>query len=398
MMGERMNELIKINLRCSKKGQALTELSIFGSMLLLSVAVLIQYALRGNYQQYADMEAFRKAQQIAFNQTGPASAATLVVIKDKPTPDPRDKYGFAERSTIAASASVTWDHNLSAELITSFAQNPTDSDVPRIYFDVDHQSVSAVPVFTSISSTAVPNAIGFPTARYEKRPCPAAITVIYPNPERDTQTYIGLEYLSTTVLRADIRVMRISGGYDNIAADGSIIPEQDLLMFPYYIEPYSGLLRRIQLADVDNDGRIESIVAASRDPANPFMIQDILYQDTGDSVSDRSITTANTVAGAIAIDAERTSVKPGERIYDYATSSWTVLTPQDKQGILADFQKTMQHRGSKIVKTEKPGRIKSQTDLNTQQVISHNIRFKDGSQFNIPATHNNTTTGLYDWK
>ncbi|MDD5004885.1 MAG: hypothetical protein PHS93_00035 [Candidatus Omnitrophica bacterium] len=101
----------------TKNGQALLELSIFGSLILLLLGVLVAYGLRYNFQQQAQMEAFRKAQELAFkNDNGgqPYGSATYVLVKDRHIPDPSSPFGVGQVSPFMASASVTRDSNADA--------------------------------------------------------------------------------------------------------------------------------------------------------------------------------------------------------------------------------------------------------------------------------------------
>lgn len=388
MVGERMHECIRINLRFSRKGQAMAELAIFGSILLLSVGVLLQYGLRANYQQQVDMEAFRKAQGLAYGRTGPSSQTTLVLVKDKPIPDPRDQFGFAQRSPVVGASSVVWDTNLTGQYVTNFADTPANSDVPLIFFKIDHD------LYGNNNNSPEPGIVGYQTARFQKKVCPAQLAVVVPNPARETQNYSGNEYLTTIVSKANIKVMTLGGGLGNITSSTT-----DPLLFPYYLDA-SAILHRISMADVDNDGRLEIIIGASNTAPQSYAINELLYMDYGDSFSQRDPQPAGTVAGTVDIDIERMNVISGERVYDYATYNWTVLMPVDRQGLIGDSRQTMEHKGSKIVKSENKGSITSHTDLDTQQVITHNIRFNLDSHGTLSHTaeYNNTTNGLYDWK
>jgi len=88
-----------------KHGQALLELSIFGSIILMLMGLLISYGLRYNFQQEAQMEAYRKALEIAAQQ----GSASYTLIKDRHIPSIENPFGVGGVEPFAASASVIRD-------------------------------------------------------------------------------------------------------------------------------------------------------------------------------------------------------------------------------------------------------------------------------------------------
>ena len=98
----------------NQKAQALTELAVAGAIFLFCLALLIQFGLQLNYQQNMQMQAFRKAQKIAYYEQGPSSSASYAVVKDKPVVDPRDRWGFADRIPMGSGAQVSWDNSLNS--------------------------------------------------------------------------------------------------------------------------------------------------------------------------------------------------------------------------------------------------------------------------------------------
>lgn len=102
-------------------GQALVELGIFGSLLILLLGVLINYGLEADYRQFAAMEAFRGALREAAqpaNPTNPACAdplsidcvtrggGSMTVVRDRHIPDPSDPFTIGSAIPIVASADV----------------------------------------------------------------------------------------------------------------------------------------------------------------------------------------------------------------------------------------------------------------------------------------------------
>ena len=96
-------------------GQALAELAVFGSIFLLILAALLSYGLRYNFQQRAQMLAFRRALKIASDEDRGSGAYTLV--EDRHIPDPMGLFGVGSTTPITASASVTRDYMMHAQPI-----------------------------------------------------------------------------------------------------------------------------------------------------------------------------------------------------------------------------------------------------------------------------------------
>lgn len=360
------------------KGQALTELAIFGSILLFCLSVLIQYGLEANYQQQVQMEAFRKAQKIAFYKSGPNSSTSLVLLKDKPLPDPRDQWGYAERYPIAAGANAVWDTNLSANYVKKFVDTPNDRDLPAVYFEIDKGDTAGA---FNAGAQRVPaqanenNVFGFYAARFEKRPCPETITVVFEDPEHDNPDNVAkTEYYGVTVNREDVKIMRTEGVF---SAPQDVQKDYELLMYPYF--RYNGLKRRILWADVDqNDGgKLEYIIAADQNKM-------LFYLDNH--------------GPQIPIDTERATIYPEDNIYAWGEGRRRPARPQDKQGLIEDFDKSMQHQGSRVTKNQNGASIISATALNATQRITHKIRLNDGRILDIPAEFTVNRADLYNWR
>jgi len=105
----------------NKKAQSLTELSAFGSVLLLVLSFLVNYGMRYNYQQEIQMRAFRTALSQAYYPTDkmgnpisdrPDASASVVLVEDRHIPDPRDIFGVGSIVPVQAEAEVTWGNTL----------------------------------------------------------------------------------------------------------------------------------------------------------------------------------------------------------------------------------------------------------------------------------------------
>jgi len=100
-----------------ESGQALLELAIFGSLILMILGALVSYGLRYNFQQQADQEVFRKANEYAMKGDDVGDeygSASYTVIRDRHMPDPSNPFGIGQVSPTMASASITRDHRLDA--------------------------------------------------------------------------------------------------------------------------------------------------------------------------------------------------------------------------------------------------------------------------------------------
>lgn len=377
------------NISINNKGQALTELAIFGSILLFCVAMLIQYGLDANYQQQAQMEAFRKAQKIAFHKDGPGSSTSLVLVKDKPFPDPRDQWGYAERYPIVGNANVVWNTNLQAQYVTKFPANTLtpkekenlQADLPAMYFEIDQANKPSQAGAFVPPEAKEDKVFGFYTAMFKKINCPPKLTVVFDDPEHKNPN--KTEYIEVPVNKDDIKVMRIEGSFGDLEAENN----NELLMSPYFI--YEGLKRKITDADVDGDGKLEQIIAADQNKM-------LFYVDSHDDINKTPSGTA--VAGSLDIDTDYLNVAAGDWVWDGQNKKWVELKPEHRQGSLGDFKKEIQHNGSQIVRSEDKGTVTSATTLNATQTIVHEIRLNNGSVVEIPAQFTVKQSELYTGK
>jgi hypothetical protein len=94
-------------------GQALIELAVFGTFFLMILGVLLNYGLRYNYQQKAQMTAFRRALKIASDPNRGSGSA--MVMEDHSIPDPSDMFGVGTVTPIIASASVQRDPMMNSQ-------------------------------------------------------------------------------------------------------------------------------------------------------------------------------------------------------------------------------------------------------------------------------------------
>jgi len=121
---------MRINLKSRKErvllwfrsGQALAELAVFSSIFLMILGAIISYGLKFDYQQQAQMQAYRRALKIASDQN--RASGSYAIMADKHIPDPTDTFAVGSPTSISASASVTRTNQLDAQA-TDAAGLPT---------------------------------------------------------------------------------------------------------------------------------------------------------------------------------------------------------------------------------------------------------------------------------
>jgi len=91
------------------RGQALLELAIFGSLMIMVLGLLVRYGFNADANQQVMMRAFRRAFNLSAAVVGSASVA---VIKDSTIPNPNHPFAVGSIFPVSASASVTRDYRL----------------------------------------------------------------------------------------------------------------------------------------------------------------------------------------------------------------------------------------------------------------------------------------------
>ena len=114
------------------KAQALAELTIFGSLFLMLLAVSVSYGLRYQFQQKASQEAFRQALgKVALSKKdGGEGSASYLVYRDNHIPDPGNPFAIGAVASASSSASVTRDY-----LMSQTADD--DASLPNISIDIN---------------------------------------------------------------------------------------------------------------------------------------------------------------------------------------------------------------------------------------------------------------------
>jgi len=99
--------------RINKKGQAVVEMAMFGSIVLLVFATLLSYLQRFNDQQYVQMEAFRRDLQKANDYVpatgrGRGASVQFSLIENRRHSDISGEFRKGSGQTLSASSSVFW--------------------------------------------------------------------------------------------------------------------------------------------------------------------------------------------------------------------------------------------------------------------------------------------------
>lgn len=124
------------------RGQALTELAIFGSIMLMVLAAMVRFGLQYLYLQETTQETFRAALGEAHRLVpGPRGgmislAGSVQRLDDRYLPDPSRPFGIGERAPFMGVAGVTWTDDAIVR------QADTDRELPVMKMIVNGQSVT----------------------------------------------------------------------------------------------------------------------------------------------------------------------------------------------------------------------------------------------------------------
>ena len=108
------------------RGQSLVELAVFGSLALMVLGVLVNYALGADNTLRTTMRTFRLAEAYAGlppplihwlskNSIAPYGGASVTMIDDRYIPDPSNPFAIGSASPVQSSANVTRDFQLSRD-------------------------------------------------------------------------------------------------------------------------------------------------------------------------------------------------------------------------------------------------------------------------------------------
>lgn len=118
----------------SLAGQALLELALFGSILLMLLGVMVSFGMRYSYQQKAMMGAFRKTlnESAVYERGGQASVTT---VSDEHIPNPANPFAIGSVSPFISGASVVRSYKLHENA-------DTEEDLPQMTIQIQGRPFS----------------------------------------------------------------------------------------------------------------------------------------------------------------------------------------------------------------------------------------------------------------
>ena len=334
-------------------GQTLTEFAAFGSVLLLVLSFLISYGMRYNYQQDAQMRAFRMALFEAHkndinNVNRPDASASVVLVEDRHIPDPRDMFGAGNIIPVQAGAQVTWGNTMQ-EKYTDLK----DPSLPRMKYvlndpnnggkELEYRTAGFYSITNAVKADGTPTDPFYAMLPGNPKPQPISwenVRCYQPTSESDRQAMILLNPDETDNSKKETEV--ISEIYLQVGSTNmSYVKYQVIGVVP------AAAVHGDQLTGLD-------LLSPKGGDINPNYTQ--LGGDTGE------------------LD------KAGNPIY---------VTPTNVQGLLLDSDQTIRRSGMLKVE-EAPGKTKTTSAYNFSNVkgatiITHNIRSNVGTE-SIPYT------------
>ncbi|MDD4907722.1 MAG: hypothetical protein PHJ00_01510 [Candidatus Omnitrophica bacterium] len=142
-------------MRLNNSAQATTELAIFGSLIIICLAVLISYGQSLQEQQILQQQAFRAALKKAYDEN---AFASYNIIKNPRTANLFGGYGEGGRSSTSAGASVAWCLGTPEEK-SYYTINEDEFELP------DGTKIKDVETSTSTGYTSQETRYEDPTAR-----------------------------------------------------------------------------------------------------------------------------------------------------------------------------------------------------------------------------------------
>jgi len=113
-----------------RRGQALVEVAVFGTIFLMIIGALISYGLRFDYNQRVQQQAFRRALKIASDQD--LGGGTYMLVEDQYIPDPMQPFGIGSSTPVLSSADIIRTHRLDARA----GESNDPNDLPTLVMDV----------------------------------------------------------------------------------------------------------------------------------------------------------------------------------------------------------------------------------------------------------------------
>ncbi len=183
-------------------GQAMIELAVFGSLMLLCLSYLVRYGQTYIYQQMIQQEAMRRAEAEG-QHNAPLHSGSVVVLRDKRMIDPSNPFVTGPRQSFVASASLTMSNELLVNAPSApFQVNPGDmfEAVPN-HIPVHRVMLNGQAVTLRLADyRTVPGAIRAHICRYSDVYGQASVAVINPaqSPDLNDHSDDFLRYRCTS--------------------------------------------------------------------------------------------------------------------------------------------------------------------------------------------------------
>jgi hypothetical protein len=136
-----------------KSGQAIVELAIFGSLIIVVFGSFLSYIQRANDQQYVQMEAFRRAlersETYKVGSANPGASVQFTLIQTRRHVDTSGSFNKRTAQTMSASSNVFWAVPESGESSKSLTVYRVNED-QKEELQADNQTFSTdSPTFAS---------------------------------------------------------------------------------------------------------------------------------------------------------------------------------------------------------------------------------------------------------
>jgi len=128
------------------KAQAILEVAIFGSILIMLVGAIVNYGLRYNFEQKIMMDTFRKAlketknEDINYEELGGQSS--LIQIQDRHIPNPAQPFAVGTVSPFSYSSSITRSFKLHESAEWKEDESPQVNELPRSNIEIQGKTFS----------------------------------------------------------------------------------------------------------------------------------------------------------------------------------------------------------------------------------------------------------------
>ena len=223
----------------------MTELAVFGALLIVGLSYLIRYGIQYTEQQRLKMDTFRQAMNESYYQSQGKESPAIVAVKDFTLPEPGDRFGLGSRTTLQSTAQVIWSNELYGSSGSTYTGEPSAAELNAA------SGPSLSYVFNPQSSA--PQRKDYKTARYsDKNMAGKPITIFLA--DNMTETIPPGEYkIEPGNLGKDYHTERDLDGTEKKVVKGLLRVSGDCTSS--YC-PYEFITR----GDVDEDGKAEQII------------------------------------------------------------------------------------------------------------------------------------------